>query len=132
LAASVKPRMPEPTGCGASVNADHLQGGSDEHVAAAVYAATLLAMSIAFFGTNLLAGHRRRFADFGLGRHRGYVIAQRRRTRGLRGGGRVAFVSATASLALCGLVAVSYLLPGRPLRDETGAWAPGDAGIIEP
>ena len=95
--------------------ADHLRrSGGDEQVAAAFYAATMLAMSIAFFSLYVWAAHRRLFADWIDERHASYLL--------LRNGSGllvyalaigVAFVSAPASLALCGAVAVFYLLPGR-------------------
>jgi uncharacterized membrane protein len=102
--------IPFPTG----LLADHLRSGSDEHVAAAVYAATLLAMSIGFFSTYVWAAHRRLFAAWVGKQDVGYLV--------LRNGLglivyaiaiAVAFASATVSLALCGLVAVYYLHPGR-------------------
>jgi uncharacterized membrane protein len=46
--------IPFPT----SLLAGHLSAPSDQHVAAAVYAGTLLAMSVAFFATYLV-GHAR-------------------------------------------------------------------------
>jgi len=107
--------IPFPTG----LLADHLQGGADEHVAAAVYAGTLLAMGIAFFATNMWAARSRLFADWILERHLGYVI--RRNGAGLVVYAiaiGVAFANAPVSLLLCGLVAVYYLYPGRQLQGE--------------
>ena len=62
--------IPFPTGCSPTTCAP----GSDEHVAAAVYAATLLAMSIAFFSTYLWAARRRLFADWVGDQHVGYLV----------------------------------------------------------
>jgi len=90
---------------------------SDASVAAAVYAGTLLAMSIAFFATYLWAAHRRLFGGWIADHHVGYLV--RRNSAGLGvyviaiG---VAFLNADASLALCGLVALFYLHPGRRLE----------------
>jgi uncharacterized membrane protein len=104
--------IPFPT----SLLADHLRGGSG-HVAAAVYAGTLLAMSIAFFSTYLWAAHRRLFGDWIAQPHIGYLV--RRNGAGLAvylTAVGVAFASPDASLALCGAVAVYYLLPGRRIE----------------
>ena len=102
--------IPFPTG----LLADHLNSGSDGHVAAAVYAATLLAMSIAFFSTYLWAAHKKLFAEWVGEQHVGYLV--RRNGAGLlvyAAAIAVAFANATVSLALCGLVALYYLHPGR-------------------
>jgi uncharacterized membrane protein len=91
-----------------------LNNHRDRDVAAAVYAGTLLAMSISFFSTYLWAAHRRLFGDWIEDRHVGYLL--RRNGAGLSvyaAAIGIAFVSADISLALCGLVAVYYLLPGR-------------------
>jgi uncharacterized membrane protein len=114
--------IPFPTG----LLANHLQGGSDEHVAAAVYAATLLTMGLAFFATNLWAARRGLFADWILERHLSYVI--RRNGLGLVAYALavgVAFASAPVSLVLCGLVAIYYLYPGRRLRPAAAATPEG-------
>jgi uncharacterized membrane protein len=108
--------IPFPTG----LLATYLQGGTDEQVAAAVYAGTLLVMGLAFLATNLWAAHRRLFADWLVGQHTGYVIW--RNSAGLLVyvlAVGIAFVSPAVSLLLCGLVALYYLLPGRTLRDTT-------------
>ena len=95
--------------------AGHLKG-SGGSVAAAVYAGTLLAMSIAFFATYLWAAHRRLFGAWIAERDVGYLVR-----RNLTGLGvyvvaiGVAFLNADVSLALCGLVALYYLHPGRRL-----------------
>ncbi|MGH2852069.1 MAG: TMEM175 family protein [Solirubrobacteraceae bacterium] len=102
--------IPFPTG----LLATHLNNPGDRAVAAAVYAATLLAMSIAFFSTYLWAAHRRLFGDWIADRHVGYLL--RRNGAGLSvyaAAIGIAFANADVSLALCGLVAVYYLLPGR-------------------
>ena len=102
--------IPFPTG----LLATYLHAGTDEHVAAAVYAGTLLAMSIAFFSTYLWAAHRRLFAPWVGEQHVGYLV--RRNGAGLlvyAAAIAVAFASASVSLALCGLVALYYLHPGR-------------------
>ncbi len=107
--------IPFPT----SLLATYLHSGSDEHVAAAVYAGTLLLMSIAFFSTYLWSAHRRLFAAWVGEQHVGYLV--RRNGAGLlvyAAAIAVAFASASASLALCGLVALYYLYPGRASAAE--------------
>jgi uncharacterized membrane protein len=102
--------IPFPT----SLLATYLRDGADEQVAAAVYAATLLAMSIAFFSTYLWAAQRKLFASWVGDQHIGYLV--RRNGAGLLVYAiaiGVAFASASASLALCGVVAIYYLHPGR-------------------
>ena len=94
--------------------ATHLNNHGDRAVAAASTPATLLAMSIAFFSTYLWAAHRRLFGDWIPDRHVGYLL--RRNGAGLcvyAVAIGIAFADAGVSLALCGLVAVYYLLPGR-------------------
>jgi uncharacterized membrane protein len=94
---------------------EYLHEGSDQHVAAAVYAGTLLAMGLGFAASwRYVAAHpallmraiseqelaalvRRNAVGQGL-----YLLAF-----------ALAFVSAPACLALCGGVAVYYTLPGR-------------------
>lgn len=94
---------------------EYLHGGSDQHVAAAVYAGTLLAMGLGFAAswryvaahpellTRAISEHelsalvRRNAVGQGI-----YVIAV-----------GLAFVSAPVCLALCGLAALYYTLPGR-------------------
>jgi uncharacterized membrane protein len=102
--------IPFPTG----LLATYLHAATDEHVAAAVYAGTLLAMSIAFFSTYLWAAHRKLFAAWVGEQQVGYLV--RRNGAGLLVYAvaiAVAFASASVSLALCGLVALYYLHPGR-------------------
>jgi uncharacterized membrane protein len=96
--------------------ATRLNSHADRDVAAAVYAGTLLAMSIAFFSTYLWAAHQRLFGEWIAKRHVGYLL--RRNAAGLSvyaAAIGIAFVSADVSLALCGLVACYYLFPGRSL-----------------
>ena len=104
--------IPFPTGLLAS----NLKSATDGPVAAAVYAGTLLGMSIAFFSTYLWAAHRRLFGPWIAEQHVGYLLR-----RNLTGLGvyvvaiGVAFLNADVSLALCGLVALYYHHPGRRL-----------------
>jgi uncharacterized membrane protein len=94
--------------------ASFLRAGSDEHVAAAVYSGTLLAMSIAFIATNMWSARRGLTGEW-------FTPEQIRTqlTRGSAGLGvyaaaiGLAFVSAVVSLALCGIVAIYYALPQR-------------------
>ena len=106
--------IPFPTG----LLADHLNTGNDAQVAAAVYAATLLAMSISFFSTYLWAAHKKLFGEW-VAEHVGYLI--RRNAAGLLvyvAAIGVAFANPSISLALCGVVALYYLHPGRPLKAD--------------
>jgi len=103
--------IPFPTGLLAS----HFQTPSDEEVAAIAYSCSLLAMGLAFFATYYWASRAGLFAAWvDAGDVRYY------RWRNIRGLGvyvaaiAVAFVSAPVSLALCGLDAVYFALPGRP------------------
>ena len=95
-----------------------LNRGGDEDVAAALYAATMLAMSIAFFSTYVWSARHKLFAEWIDDRHVGYLI--RRNVAGLfayAAAVGIAFASGPASLAICGVVAIYYLLPGRaPVR----------------
>jgi uncharacterized membrane protein len=104
--------IPFPT----SLLAGHLRAPSDQHVAAAAYAGSLLAMGVAFFATYLWATHAGLFSERLTERHVSYLI--RRNAVGLLVyivAIAIAFVNATASLALCGLTAVYYAFPGRAL-----------------
>ncbi len=102
--------IPFPTG----LLATYLHTGADEHVAAAVYAGTLLAMSIAFFSTYLWAAHRKLFAAWVGEQHVGYLVRRNGAGLGVYAAAiAVAFASASVSLVLCGLVALFYLYPGR-------------------
>ena len=104
--------IPFPTGLLAS----HLRTPSDQEVAAAVYAGTLLAMGLAFFATYIWAMRAGLFAEWVSQRHMSYY--RRRNATGLLvyvAALGVAFVNAPASLALCGLTAIYYALPGKRL-----------------
>jgi uncharacterized membrane protein len=102
--------IPFPTG----VVAEHLRTGGNEALAAALYAATLLAMGFGFF---LNSHHARRAGLFHGGlsdeEQRALVVRNVIGQTGYVVAFVLAFVSATASLALCGLVAVYYVFPGR-------------------
>ncbi len=77
-------------------------------------------MSIAFFSTYLWAARRRLFAAWVGEQHVGYLV--RRNGAGLlvyAAAIAVAFASASVSLALCGLVALYYLHPGRRVNAAT-------------
>ena len=106
--------IPFPT----SLLADHFSAPSDQHTAAAAYAATLLAMSLAFFSTFIWATRAKLFGTTIAERHTGYLL--RRNGAGMLGyvaAIALAFLSAPVSLAVCGAVAVYYAHPGRPLTD---------------
>jgi uncharacterized membrane protein len=97
--------------------AGHLHAPSDQHVAAAVYAGSLLAMGLAFFATYVWAIRARLFSERILQRHVGYLI--RRNAFGLCVyivAIAVAFTNATISLVLCGATAVYYTYPGKRLE----------------
>lgn len=102
--------IPFPTG----VVAEHVRTGEDEAIAAALYAATFLVMGFAFF---LNSHHARRAGLFEGGltdaEQRALVVRNVIGQSGYVIAVGLAFVSATASLALCGAVAVYYVLPGR-------------------
>jgi uncharacterized membrane protein len=105
--------IPFPTG----LLADYLDKASDQHVAAAAYAAALLAMGISFFSIYLWATHAELFGDWLTDRHVGYLI--RRNVAGLfayAAAIALAWVSPGACLALCGAIAIYYALPGRRLE----------------
>jgi len=94
--------------------ANHFNSGADEHVAAVLYASTLFAMGVAFFGSYLWCARRHLFEGWIDERHVSYLI--RRNMLGLfiyAAAIGVAFVNAPTSLGLCGLVAIYYLLPAR-------------------
>ena len=112
---------PFPTG----LLATHLRSAGDQHVAAAFYAGTLLAMGLSFFSTYLWAARRGLFATWVGDQHVGYLL--RRNGAGLLVYAiaiAVAFANAYVSLALCGLVALYYLYPGRSLPAGEGGGAP--------
>jgi uncharacterized membrane protein len=101
--------IPFPT----SLLASHFTNGADQRVATIFYAATLLAMSLAFFATFLWSAHARLFGDW-VDPHLGRLL--RRNAAGMLvyvvaiG---LAFVSASVSLAVCAAVAIYYLIPAR-------------------
>jgi TMEM175 potassium channel family protein len=105
--------LPFPT----ALVAEHIREGTDEDVAAAVYAGSLLLMGAAFFTTAVYAHrlHRlprevlRTIAVRNAVGQGGYAVAL-----------AVAFVNAPVSLAICGLVAVYYVFPGRDLGSAGG------------
>ena len=95
--------------------AEHLRDtGSDEHFAAAVYAANFFIMGISFFAMSRYAATAgllgiddaasRRLARRNAIGEAAYLVAI-----------VVAFVSAEAALIICGLVAIYYIHPG-PMR----------------
>jgi uncharacterized membrane protein len=92
--------------------AEHLRDtGSDEHFAAAVYAANFFVMGISFFALSRYAATAGLFAIDG-------ATSRRLALRNAIGEAAylvaivVAFVSAEASLIICGLVAIYYIHPG--------------------
>jgi len=94
--------------------AGHFNPGADERTAAALYAATLFAMGVSFFASYLWCARRQLFEGWIDERHVSYLI--RRNMLGLliyAAAIGLAFVNAPTSLALCGLVAIYYLLPAR-------------------
>jgi uncharacterized membrane protein len=94
--------------------ASYLRSGRDEHVAAAVYAGSLLAMSIAFIATNVWSARREMLAEWMTPERTRQAL--RRSSLGLGVYALavgLAFASPVASLALCGAVAVYYALPAR-------------------
>jgi len=106
-----------------AVLAEHLRdGGANEHLAAAIYAGTFLVMGCCFFSLwwHVRAGRLLTEAlDPGavgslvrrnLVGQTAYLIAL-----------GLAFVSAPASLAICGLVALYYVHPGPMLAFERGS-----------
>ncbi len=94
--------------------ASYLRAGPDEHVAAAVYAGSLLLMGVAFFATNVWSARRGLLGE-------SFTAEQIRRQLRRASVGLVvyglaiglAFASAVTSLVLCALVALYYSLPMR-------------------
>jgi uncharacterized membrane protein len=102
--------IPFPTGLLAS----YLRAGADEHVAAAVYAGSLLLMSIAFIATNWYAARRELLTSWITPRHMRKQLL--RASVGLfvySLAVGLAFVDTITSLALCAVSAVYYALPAR-------------------
>jgi uncharacterized membrane protein len=101
--------IPWPTG----LLADNLTG-HQAHAAAALYSGVLLLMGVAYFGLNLYAARAGLHAD-----HVPAGAVPRLVRRNAFGqflylvAVPVAFVSPALSLALCGAVALYYILPGR-------------------
>jgi uncharacterized membrane protein len=102
--------IPFPTGLLAS----YLRSGSDEHVAAAVYAGSLLLMSITFIAVNVYAARGELLG--------GWIspdVARRQLLRASFGlfvytaAIALAFVDTVTSLALCAVSALYYALPAR-------------------
>ncbi len=100
--------LPFPT----ALVAEHIREGTDEDVAAAVYAGSLLLMGASFFATAVYAHRLQRLPPAVL-----RAIAWRNAVG--QGGYALAlglaFVNASVSLGICALVAVYYVLPGRDL-----------------
>ena len=101
--------IPFPT----SVVAESFREGTQTDVASAVYAGTFLAMGLSFFSMwvyagragligEVLPGQLRRLTRRNMLGEVGYAIAV-----------ALAFVSPPASLALCGVIALYYVHPGR-------------------
>jgi uncharacterized membrane protein len=103
--------LPFPT----AVVADRLREGGDKDIAAALYAGSLLVMGACFFITWRYAAHRRGLVTVELTPPQVRALVRR---NAVGQGGYVAalamaFVSAPVSLAICGLVAIYYVFPGR-------------------
>lgn len=104
--------IPFPTG----LLAEYLRRPADEKVAAITYSASLLAMGVAFFATYAYASHADLFGDWV-----GESDVRYSRLRNVRGlvvyvvAIAVAFFSAPICLVLCGLNAVYFALPGKPV-----------------
>jgi uncharacterized membrane protein len=99
--------------------------GSDQHVAAAVYSGVLLAMGLAFFAVWFYTARHPSLLHIEIG-SRELRLLVRRNIIGLLPYAvafGLAFLSAAASLALCALVAVYYVLPER-LPEHPGAQPP--------
>jgi uncharacterized membrane protein len=99
--------------------AEYLREGEGQHLAAAIYAGSLLVMSLAFFAMQQHVLRREGVLDERIG-----AAARRRvRLRNVAGLGpyaaavALAAVSSYATLALCGLVALYYALPATTARE---------------
>jgi len=102
--------IPFPT----SVVAEYFREGGQQDVATAVYAGTFLAMGLSFFAMWIYAGRSRLLDDRLSGAQ--LRLLTRRNLLGQIGYAvavALAFVSATASLALCAAIALYYVHPGR-------------------
>ncbi len=93
----------------------YLHAGSDQHVAAAVYSGTLLAMGLCFAASwRYIAGHERLLTRAISERELRMLVSRNAVGQGVYVVAvGVAFISAPVCLALCGLAAVYYTLPGR-------------------
>jgi uncharacterized membrane protein len=103
--------IPFPTGLLAS----YLHSGSDQHVAAAVYSGTMLAMGLCFAASWIYISSRSHLLTRAISEQELAALV-RRNAVGLCvyiGAVGVAFLSAPVSLALCALAAAYYTLPGR-------------------
>ena len=105
--------IPFPTG----VVAEQFRQGHFEDVATAVYSATFLAMGLSFFGLWTYAW-RARLVDESVTPAQLRALTRRNMAGeiGYAVAVGLAFVSAPASLILCGLIAAYYVHPGRPAR----------------
>jgi uncharacterized membrane protein len=95
--------------------ASYLHSGSDQHVAAAVYAATMLVMGLCFAASWRYVSRREHLLTRAISKRELTALIRRNAVGqciyavalGL------AFVSAPACLGLCALAAIYYTLPGR-------------------
>jgi len=94
---------------------EYLHEGTDQHVAAAVYAGTMLAMGLCFAASwRYVAAHGSLLTRAISERELAALVRRNAVGQGLYLVAFVlAFVSAPACLGLCGAVAVYYTLPGR-------------------
>jgi uncharacterized membrane protein len=102
--------IPFPTGLLAS----YLRSGADEHVAAALYAGSLLLMSVTFIATNTYAARHELLSEWITPEHIRRQLL--RASFGLfvyAAAVGLAFVDTVASLALCAVSAIYYALPAR-------------------
>jgi uncharacterized membrane protein len=95
--------------------AEHLRdSGADEHFAAAIYAANFLVMGFSFFAMWRHAG-RAHLADLDVASVRRLMVRNSIGQGGYVVALALAWISAPASLIVCGLVAAYYVHPG-PMR----------------
>ena len=94
--------------------AEYLRGGEDQHVAAAVYSGVLFVMGISFFIVWFYAARRGLLAEQ-LTRDTVRRLVRRNAIGEIAYAAAIAiaFVSAPVSLAICGLVALYYVFPGK-------------------
>lgn len=100
--------------------AEHLHAGADQHIAAAVYSGTLLVMGLAFFALWARVARRRHLlaVELAPSEVRDLLVRNGIGQIGYTLAVVLAFVSASASLAVCAAVAVYYVFPTP--RRETG------------